>query len=367
MAEKPLPKFDTGPVGTGDLDTDTSVYKIDVGFGLVDEKGNPLALPPIQIGTTISALAGTNPKAYARIKAAVAALTGRKSLDPNYVGGYVSRLAQNIMGSSDIIAKTGTIEDYFKKAITTSGGTTDGLPKPYTQITEIDPARARGLVESAFEKELRRKPTAEELKLYTDKLVEAEKKNPVKYTYTKDKAGNTVATQTTGLDEGQFLAEQIRGTKEYADVKQSGIEAAMQKVRNSAMANGYPITEGDAARFAEQITNGVSPDEIASTFRKIAAISQPKNIADLLNAGVDLSTIYQPYRNVMASTLEINPNGIKLDDPALSKAIQGDKALTTYEFQRELRKDPRWQYTDNARSETASVVTKVLKDFGFMG
>ena len=69
----------------------------------------------------------------------------------------------------------------------------------------------------------------------------------------------------------------------------------------------------------------------------------------------------------MATTLELNPNDIQLTDPALSSAISGDKTMTTYEFQRALRKDNRWQYTDQARSEAADVATQVLKDFGFMG
>jgi hypothetical protein len=115
----PLPSFGMEIGGTS---SDTSIYSVDVGFGLLDAKGNPLALPPIQIGSYITTLAGSDPKAYARVKAAVIALTGRKTVDPSYVGGYVSKLAQNIMGSSDLIAKTGTIEDYFKTAIKSVGG-----------------------------------------------------------------------------------------------------------------------------------------------------------------------------------------------------------------------------------------------------
>jgi hypothetical protein len=41
--------------------------------------------------------------------------------------------------------------------------------------------------------------------------------------------------------------------------------------------------------------------------------------------------------------------------------------MSIYDFQRTLRKDPRWQYTDNARQEGSDSVLKVLRDFGFQG
>ena len=44
---------------------------------------------------------------------------------------------------------------------------------------------------------------------------------------------------------------------------------------------------------------------------------------------------------------------------------QGETSL--YDFQRALRKDARWQYTNNAREEVSNSVMQVLKDFGFRG
>ena len=69
----------------------------------------------------------------------------------------------------------------------------------------------------------------------------------------------------------------------------------------------------------------------------------------------------------MADVLEIaNPEQIKLDDPSLMMAF-GDKEMTLNDFARALRKDARWQYTDNARKEVADSVLSVLRDFGFQG
>ena len=69
----------------------------------------------------------------------------------------------------------------------------------------------------------------------------------------------------------------------------------------------------------------------------------------------------------MASVLEVAPDSISLDDKTLRMAIGPEKEMSLYDFQRTLRNDPRWQYTDNARQETSSTVLGVLRDFGFQG
>jgi hypothetical protein len=92
----------------------------------------------------------------------------------------------------------------------------------------------------------------------------------------------------------------------------------------------------------------------------------PDNIKKMLADGTDLETIYAPYRNTMASLLELDPKSIDINDTTLRTAI-GDKELPIYEFRRILKKDPRWQYTNNARAEVSDKVLRVLQDFGFQG
>ena len=41
--------------------------------------------------------------------------------------------------------------------------------------------------------------------------------------------------------------------------------------------------------------------------------------------------------------------------------------MNTYDYQKMLRKDNRWQYTQQANQEVAYATQKVLQDFGFMG
>jgi hypothetical protein len=373
----PPPSFNMGTNTSGSLND--SVYTLDVGFGLLDANGNPLALPPIQIGSYITTLAGTDPKAYERVKRAVVGLTGRKSLDPSYVGGYVSKLATNIMASSDIIARTGTLEDYFNNAAKNAAASNAAsLPQAYIS----SPTQAKSDINTVFGKTLGREASDKEVTAITKILNDAQKKNPSKYVN-----GLTYG----GLDKEQFLTDLIMTGKYEANPKaspgilgnlakeagmvkqksataeQTSIDAAKQQVQSFAKLNGIVLSPEDATMYANRINDGESPKDIASIFRKVASVSQPKAIADLLNSGTDLEIIYQPYKSAMAQVLELNPNNISITDPALTKAISGDKTMTSYEFQRELRKDSRWQYTNNAREEVSDVALKVLRDFGFQG
>jgi hypothetical protein len=143
--------------------------------------------------------------------------------------------------------------------------------------------------------------------------------------------------------------------------------ADLQKI---AAANGLDLQKAfgnQLPTWLASINKGESIETYKKQIRDVAKIGMPQNIASLLDNGVDLDAIYSPYKNVMASVLEINPESITLNDPLLRSAITGDKELPIYEFQRQLRKDSRWQYTNQAKEEVSDVALKVLKDFGFQG
>ena len=143
--------------------------------------------------------------------------------------------------------------------------------------------------------------------------------------------------------------------------------ADLQKV---AAANGLDLQKAFGTQLPTwfaSINKGESIETYKKMIRDVAKIGMPQNIAALLDNGIDLDAVYSPYKNVMASVLEINPESITLNDPVLRSAITGEKELPIYEFQRQLRKDARWQYTNQAKEEVSDVALKVLRDFGFQG
>lgn len=116
-----------------------------------------------------------------------------------------------------------------------------------------------------------------------------------------------------------------------------------------------------------QLAEGASIADYQQALRDVAMTGRSDYVKNLMARGLNLDAIISPYRQIMADTLEIaDPSQIKIDDPTLMMAL-GDKEMTLTDFQRALRKDTRWQYTNKAREEVSDAALKVLRDFGFMG
>jgi DNA replication initiation complex subunit (GINS family) len=141
-------------------------------------------------------------------------------------------------------------------------------------------------------------------------------------------------------------------------------------LRATARANGFDLDTSFGSSindWLQRLAKGESIETFKNTIRGAAKLGLPDKVANLLDQGLDLKDIYDPYKKVMASVLEVAPDSISLDDKTLRMAIGPEKEMSLYDFQRTLRKDPRWQYTNNAREESSDAVLGVLRNFGFQG
>ena len=148
------------------------------------------------------------------------------------------------------------------------------------------------------------------------------------------------------------------------------VGADLTALRATARANGFDLDttfKDQINTWLQRLAVGESVGTFQNVIRSQAKLGLPDKVANLLDQGLDLANIYAPYKNVMAAVLEVAPDSINLNDGTLRSAIGPEKEMSLYDFQRVLRKDPRWQYTDNARTEASDSVLKVLKDFGFQG
>lgn len=91
------------------------------------------------------------------------------------------------------------------------GGGTGG-PTTVTSVTKFKPEAARQLVDSIIQDTLGRKATDAEVKKYSAMLKKIEGKAASTTTY--GKGANQTQTTVTGLDEKQYLVDQISGTDE---------------------------------------------------------------------------------------------------------------------------------------------------------
>ena len=141
-------------------------------------------------------------------------------------------------------------------------------------------------------------------------------------------------------------------------------------LRAVARANGFDLDtvfKDSVDTWLDKIAKGESIETFKSVIRNTAKAGLPDRVASLLDQGVDLETIYSPYKRIMSAVLEVSPESISLNDPTLRMGIGPDKEVSLYEYQRMLRKDPRWQYTNNAREDVSNSVLTVARNFGFQG
>ena len=153
-----------------------------------------------------------------------------------------------------------------------------------------------------------------------------------------------------------------------------------QSLAAIAKANGLAITDilpklggGVLGKDAEQTTiqeilsGNIDLNTVLSNARQIAAQGQPEYVRKLLGSGYNLEDIYAPYKQTMASVLEISPDQIDLNDNSLRMAINEKGDMNIYDYKKALRQDDRWQYTGQAKESVSNAALKVLKDFGFQG
>jgi hypothetical protein len=175
-----------------------------------------------------------------------------------------------------------------------------------------------------------------------------------------------------GIDAETIIDEAIGGISRKGGAEPLGglPGNALDTLRSTARANGFNLEKdfgNQVDGWLQRVARGEDVDKFNRIIRQQAKLGLPEKVGSLLDEGLDLANIYAPYRNTMASLLEVTPDSINLDDSLLRGAYGPDKEMSIYDFKRMVRKDPRWQYTDNAREEVASATLGILRDFGFQG
>ena len=100
------------------------------------------------------------------------------------------------------------------------------------------------------------------------------------------------------------------------------------------------------------------------------AIDNPENKPFLaaLNSGRSLYEVTRAYRGQMASLLEVDESNISWKD-LMSKTTDSTtgNARTFADFTRQVKQDPLWQQTKNAKETYSNTALDLAKQFGFIG
>ena len=212
------------------------------------------------------------------------------------------------------------------------------------------------------------------------KSPDGKSKTTVKETYRNGQLVSSEYLTADNLDPRLWLTDQIKtnllsGKQEVSKlaIPEGPSGKYFTEVKNLAARNGIMLSDSAATEYANKIVAGVlDADTAFNTIRESAASAFPQ-LADKIKSGIDLKTLADPYIQSMSNILEIPSTAVDLFDPKIRSALSytlpdgkvGTKSI--YEFEKELRQDPRWQYTSNAKKTVADATLRVLQDFGFQG
>lgn len=153
----------------------------------------------------------------------------------------------------------------------------------------------------------------------------------------------------------------------------SDAATAQQQYNQIAGQYGLSVPASVMAHWVRATATGeLNSDEVKNWAIQQASSRYP-SLADRLKAGETVMDIASPYFQSYAQTLEVNPNSISLKDPLIQAALSGkDKegkpsTKTLWQFENDLRNDPRYMKTQQAQDKVMAVGHQVLRDFGFMG
>ena len=245
-------------------------------------------------------------------------------------------------------------------------------------VTKVDEAESD--LNRFFIEYVGRGATDEEQKKYYKQLRALEKKN-AQVTTTKETDSGGTSQVTTGefrLDAEDILQLQrnIAGKAldgSDIDVILKGGAGAAQAVNSTlAYAKKYGVTlsNKDALKYVSSSLQNNDKDT-SKINAKLLAISKAtySNLADVLSEDVDLDDLSANYKFTMRQILEIPESQIDTLNPTIQMALKnnGNKgAMNLTDFERALKKDPRWGTTSNALETAAGYANSILRNFGLI-
>lgn len=228
----------------------------------------------------------------------------------------------------------------------TGGGANE--PQTYLTLTDEDTAR-KDLADEMFNV-AGRKPTEKEFKQYYNALNKAQRKNPTTVV-------NGVTTQSR-FDEQDFLLRFVAKKVDFTDIKPGEARSAIDKIDLFSKEYGVEsnFSNGERRKLARQVLLGKVTDEalmqrMADTARKAFPA-----FADQITDTDTLRRTLSNYVGTYANLLEVNDNNVNLKD-VINKAtlnVNGEyKPVSLFDFEKIVRKDPKFQYTKQAHEEAA--------------
>jgi len=249
-----------------------------------------------------------------------------------------------------------------------------------------------GFSDSAFQIEMDSQPWAQKYKSSAIEDMDFEARYPDLYNNEintrveslRDQAAGFGATMTDdqlrelairGRRFGMNESELANALTEYVAFDSGNIKGSagmsQRNIKAWALKNGLQLTDNMVNDYTRNILAGnTTEDDVLQDLRNTYLVGAFPAWSDRIQAGMDPADIAAPYKQRMARLLEVDEDQIDLNDQLLQQAMQGvgpdgkPSVVPLYSFDKQIKKDDRWQYTENAMDTYAKTGTKILQMFG---
>ena len=180
----------------------------------------------------------------------------------------------------------------------------------------------------------------------------------------------TIAVRN-GLDANELNNALVGHFKYQQDQSYSGtIGSDVQGLQQ--LAGEYFINLGPQRMqhlLSQMLQGQLQPQDMADYLKQMAIGKYP-SLEKQLNKGMTVADVAAPYMQSYTDILGVNPASIGIHDPLLNQALAqpdgngGFQLMPLWQFEQQLRKDPRWLNTDNAKHSLMDTGIQILKDWG---
>lgn len=254
------------------------------------------------------------------------------------------------------------------KAIKAAGG--GDLPETTGAQQIYDKSTAEGVIDNLFQSFLKRDASQAEINsLY--KQLDAEQKKASSISTTKYKIINGIRVKVDEIkfDPRVFLENKIKELPAYKESQAAKAEQNKLSLASTALANGYDLERDFGAQlpsWLDAINKGENISKFQTSIRNSARLALPEAVRNSIDPNEDLTTAFATYISSYSKTFGIPANQVPLSK-ILPLATNEKGFVPSYEFEKKKRQLAEWEYTPEAKTETAGIISTVLKDFGFKG
>lgn len=152
----------------------------------------------------------------------------------------------------------------------------------------------------------------------------------------------------------------------HGDIMWGEAGDAFDKLHEIAYLNGVRYSSSWYKAKVKDIVSGRGAQSTYEDQIRQTAASKYSAFREQILAGQNALDLAAPYLKTTAQLLELAESDVDLFNPHVAKAMTGAKgqAMPLWEFEKQVRSDPLWRRTNNARESIFTVAHQIAKDFG---